>query len=97
MRIIDLLDAERREIQQRIHLRAALHHAAEKGISISPISTVKVMDIYTGKHRPMTQAEVEDLARHDVVKDAYRYVEIQDAQWKALGLYDTGKHQQPPF
>jgi hypothetical protein len=104
MKIIDLLDAERREIQQRIHIRAALHRAAAEGISISPIGTVKVMDIYTAKHRPMTQADLDSIKGTGfdgvsglTILDAYRYVEIEDQQWKALGMRDTGFHEQPPI
>jgi len=104
MRIIDLLNAERLQIEQRIRIRSTLHHAANQGISISPISTVNVMDVYTGKFRPMTQADLDSIkgtgfsGEHGLAYlDAVRYVEIENEQWKALGLHDTGEHQQPPL
>ena len=104
MRIIDLLNAERLQIEQRIRIRSTLHHAASSGISISPIGTVNVLDIYTGELRPMTQEDLDSIKGTGfngesglAILDAYRYVEIENEQWKAMGLYDTGKHQQPPL
>lgn len=97
MRIIDILNAERLQIEQRIRIRSTLHHAANQGISISPIGTVKVMDVYTGDFRPMTQADVDNANQHYVVTDAVRYVEIEDEQWGALGLRDKRKTQNLPL
>ncbi|WP_321504737.1 hypothetical protein [uncultured Methanoregula sp.] len=96
MKVIDLLDNERREIETRIVIRAAVHHARNKGISLSPPGSVP-LNLPDGTTRPMTAGDLENINTHNVYADAYRYVEIENQQWKILGLSDTGKHQQPPI
>nr|WP_319376646.1 hypothetical protein [uncultured Methanoregula sp.] len=90
------LDIERKEIELRIVIRAAVHAAKRDGISITPPGTLKI-ETPDGTARPLTVEDLESIAVNDVYQDAARYVEIENAQWTLLGLRDAGTHEQPPL
>lgn len=79
------LDNERRAIQQRIQIGAAIGNGS---------STVMRLD---GTRTPLTDEDRKSVASRDVMQDAVDYIHIQNLQWSLCGVRDTGAHQQLPI
>jgi hypothetical protein len=83
---IEKLEKERGEIENRIAIRAALHHGKSR-----------YMDRLTGEDKPITDQDRRNVVCQSVYDDAIRYIEIEDREWQILGLKDSGDHEQPPL
>jgi len=92
------LEDERRAIEQRIHIRAALHRAGWiPGKTADPIGVIDVMDAHTGKERKLTQEDMNDVNAHGTHEDALRYIELEDKAWALIGGKDQkGIHESVP-
>jgi hypothetical protein len=93
---IKKLDDERREIQKRLLLRAAIKEARKNGVKEPYQGRIWVENLDSGKHL-VTEPEIKQMSLSSATTDAYRYVKIQDECWTLLGLTrHTGRGQVAP-
>ena len=79
------LDEERREIEDRIHIRAAIHHGKKEYPGCD------------GKMHPLDDTAMAKIGRTSPAADGERYVQIMDREWGLwTGNYSHGSAESHP-